>query len=141
MKKTISLLLTAFIIGTFFVSCGGGKYSDLESISNAYLKAIDGLVNDVNKVNNASDAAKALNNYADKMEKLIPDLKRIYEKYPELKNMKNDDKNADPKIVEINNKMKEKMKELIPAMMKLMKYYNDPEVKKAHQRLRKIGRK
>jgi len=141
MKKTISLLLSIAVIGMFIISCGGSKYSDLESVTNAYLKAVDGLISDVDKVNNASDAAKALNNYADKMEKLIPELKRISEKYPDFKNMKSNDKNTDPKLAAINDKMKEKMKKLIPTMIKLMKYYNDPEVKKAQQRLNRLGQK
>ncbi len=141
MKKSKLFILPIIIFGLLLISCGGGKYSDLKSVTNAYMNAIDNFVEDANNVKNASDAAEALNNYADEMEKIMPTLKKMGEKYPELKKSKSNGENANPVIAEINKKMKNKIKEFIPAMIKLMRYANDPEVRKASKRLRDIGRK
>jgi len=130
-------LIVSFVF--FIISCGGGKYADLNDAMDSYIAATSGLVSDAEKVTNAKEAADALNNYADRLEEVAPKIKAMLDKYPELKTMKKED--LDPELVKINQKMADYMKKMTPAMMKLMKYMNDPEVQKAQKRIGEISRK
>ncbi len=135
--KLFSIFLIASFM-LFIISCGGGKYADLNDAVDSYIAATDGLLSDTDSVTDAKEAADALNNYADRLEEVVPKMKAVIEKYPELKTMKKQD--MDPELVKINQKMSDYMKKIMTAMMKLMKYMNDPEVQKAQKRITEITR-
>ena len=65
------------------------------------------------------------------MEKLIPKMKKIQEKYPDLNNT-----DTLPKeLVETQKKAEELSQKVAGSMMKMMNYMSDPKVQEAQQHM------
>ena len=133
MKKTIIVLLLSLLpLSTLIFGCGE-KYSDAKDITEKYIVLIEDYIAGLNKAENAKDVAKTINRFADGMEKIMPEMRKITEKYPELK-----DKSNPPDELKDTQKRAEEMgKKLVESMMQLMPYMMDKEVQKAQERLGK----
>ena len=130
--SAICLVLLMFVLN----SCGGGKYSDVISLNHQFGKLMEQYANDIDKAGNAKDVAKAMNRFSDSAEKLVPKMKKISEKYPELK-----DKDSQPKELEESRKQGEAAgKKMGATFMKIMPYQEDPEVMKAQKRMSSVMR-
>jgi len=91
-------------------------------------------VADLEKAGDAKDVAKAMNRYADALEAHWPKMKKLAEKYPELKDTENV-----PKELEASQKAAEAVgQKMAGTFMKIMPYMKDPEVRKAQERMGKI---
>ena len=134
MKKGLIAVLLSLVATTFFIGGCGEKYSDVKKVNEEYVQLIEDYISDLNKATSAKEAAKAINAFSDGMEKVLPEMKKVAQKYPELKN------NATPpdELKESQMKAEETGKKMVGAMMKLMPYMRDPEVQKAQKRLSTI---
>lgn len=136
MFKRVSLLLLIVFCTAILMQCGGGggKYSELASVLDDMIKAQEEYIDDLNKVNNAAEAAKAIDNFANKMVAITPKMKDIEKKYPELKTQKEPPKELRgylEKLSEVGGKLGKVSAE------KMAQYATDPDVQKAAQRLAK----
>ena len=132
MKKGLVLpFLCALAVLLLIAGCTGSKYADAKKVNKEYMALVQGYIEDLDKTENAQDAAKAINRFADGMKALWPKMKALSEKYPELK----DQNNIPEELKEMQAEAAEVGKKMGSSMMKLMPYMQDPEVQKAQKRL------
>ena len=131
MRKGLLLPFLCALAVLFLVAGCAGKYADVKKVNKEYMGLVQGYVDDLDKTENAQDAAKAINRFADGMEDLWPKMKALSEKYPELK----DRNNLPEELKEMQTEAAEVGKKMGGAMKKLMPYMQDPEVQKAQKRL------
>ena len=134
MKKGLLLPLLCALAVLFLITGCAGKYADVKKVNQEYMGLVQGYVDDLDKTENAQDAAKAINHFADGMEDLWPKMKALSEKYPELK----DRNNVPEELKEMQAEAAEVGKKMGSSMMKLMPYMQDPEVQKAQKRLQEV---
>jgi len=127
-KKTVLGLVSLLMI--VFIGCGG-KYSDAVEVNEAFLDVMLEYTDRVAKADNAGKVAEAMNAFADRMAVLGPKMKKISEKYPELK----DEKNQPEAFKKLREKGDELEKRVSGSFMKTMQYMQDPEVQKAQQHI------
>jgi hypothetical protein len=131
-QKTVISLACVLTAISFLPGCGGGKkYADAEQTSNQWASATETFASSLDKAANAQDVAKATNQFADQMEKLMPTMQKLTEKYPELKNSQN----LPEPLKKVQTRVEEANKKMMGSMMKIAPYMNDPEVQKAQKRL------
>ncbi len=118
---------------TFFLGCGGGKYSDVREINEEYVKVLKKYITAIDKSDSAKDVTKAMNDFAGSMEDIMPRMRKLQEKYPELR----DRKNPPEELRESMKDSEEVGAKFAASMMKIMRYMNDPGVKKAQERFAK----
>jgi len=134
MRRIVLVPLMCFLVSVVSMTGCSGKYGDAKALNEEFASLTETYVNDMEKCDSAKDVAKAMNKYADEMEKLMPKMKKVAEKYPELKNAKEmpeDMKDSQKKAEEMAGKMGS-------AFMKVAPHMSDPEVKKAQQRLSSV---
>lgn len=134
MKKGLLLPLLCALAVLFLIAGCGGKYADAKKVNQEYMGLVRGYVDDLDKTENAQDAAKAINRFADGMEDLWPKMKALSEKYPELK----DRNNVPEELKAMQAEAAEVGKKMGGSMMKLMPYMQDPEVQKAQKHLQEV---
>ena len=132
-KRLVLPLLCALAVSILMVGCKG-KYADAKKVNQEYMDLVQGYIDGLDKAENAKDAAKAIDRFADGMETLWPKMRALSEKYPELR-----DRNQVPEeLKETREEAQEMGKKMGSSMMKLVPYMNDPEVQKAQKRLQEI---
>ena len=131
MKKMIIVLFLSLLTMSFLIIGCSAKYSDAEKVSEEYIDLMEGYIADLEKVGNAKDVVRAMNKFADGMEDLLPRMKKLSEKYPELK----DKSNLPEELKKTQERAGEMGLKMAGSMMKLMPYMMDPEVQKAQNRL------
>lgn len=135
-KKLFVSVLISLSIMVLLNSCGGNIYSEAIKLNTQFVKLMETYLDDLNKSDSAKEVAKAINKYADGLEKIWPRMKAITDANPELK-----DKANLPEDVKESNKEAEAMgRKMASAFRKVMPHMRDPEVKKAQERLSKIMR-
>jgi len=135
MKKTkwmIGLCVVVFIFGS--IACGGGKYADAKKTVAKSNKALEAFLGKMDKIDNAKDVAAALTGFTSEMEKIMPEMKKLEEKYPELKGSQG----VPEELGEEGKKMMELWGKFASVMMKIQQYGDDPEVQKAQEKLEDI---
>jgi hypothetical protein len=137
MKKSLLIpFVCALAIPLLMAGCGG-KYADAKKVNNEYIELMQRYIDDLDKTENAKQAADAIRRFADGMEKLWPRMRELSEKYPELK----DTNNPPEELMETQAKAQEMGKKMAGAMMKIMPYLSDPEVREAQKRLQEAMKK
>ena len=131
-KWMIVLCVVVFIFGA--IACGGGKYADAKKAVAKSNKALEGFLGKMDKVDNAKDVAAALTGFTNEMEKIVPEMKKLEEKYPELKGSQS----IPEELGEEGKKMMELWGKFASVMMKIQQYGDDPEVQKAQEKLEDI---
>jgi hypothetical protein len=129
----IALVVAAAIMMTMGLSCSRDKYKDAISVHAAFADAMVAYFNQMEKANNAQAVADALDTFAAKVEKIAPRMKEMSEKYPELK----DPKNQPKALKAIRKRTADVGKKMGDLMMKIMQYRDDPKVKAAQMRVQK----
>ncbi|MCF8070181.1 MAG: hypothetical protein K9L30_16480 [Desulfobacterales bacterium] len=127
--NTSKLLTIAamILVAITFTACGGGKYDDAKKVYNDHISAMEKFTAQMEDAESAESVAKAISNYTDAMEKLIPEIKKLNKKYPELTG-----KNVAPDELKTETEKMEALSgRLEPAMMKTMQYIMSPEVQQA----------
>ena len=131
MKKLVVVLSLSFLTMPLIMSGCGEKYSDAKKINEEFVSIMEDYVSDLEKADDAKTVAKAINRFADGMEDLLPQMQKLSEKYPELK----DKSNPPEELKESQQKAEEMSKKMAGSMMKMMTYMMDPEVQEAQKRL------
>jgi uncharacterized protein YjgD (DUF1641 family) len=134
-RRFIPFLFTLAVL--LLIAGCGGKYADAKKVNKEYMALVQGYIDDLDKTESAQDAAKAIDRFADGMQALLPKMKALAEKYPELK----DRDNIPEELKEMQAEAAEVGKKMGSAMMKLMPYMQDPEVQKAQKRLQETMKK
>ena len=124
---TLCLLMSLLLLN----GCGDKKYADVKELNEDVAKVMDEYVAELEKSDNAQDVAKAINRFSDKMEALMPKMKKLAGKYPELQ----DKSNVPEELKESQKKAEALGQKIAGSMMKIMPYMNDPEVQKAQERM------
>ncbi len=127
MKKTVFILMSFLLIAGMGVA---GKYSNAVEVNESFLDAMIDYMEGLEKADNAGKVADAMNEFADRMEVLGPEMRKISEKYPEL----NDPENQPEEFKKLRKKSDEMEQKFAGSFMKTMQYMSDPEVRKAQQR-------
>lgn len=130
MKKLFTLLTILVFLSMMF-ACGGGKYADAKKVMGKFISITNDFASDMEKADDADSTAAAINAYADGMSALSPEMKKIQEKYPEIK----DQKNPPEELKELAGQMEEIMPKMMAAMMKAAKYSQEPAVMEAQKKL------
>jgi hypothetical protein len=128
-KWMIGLCVVLFVFGT--IACGGGKYGDAKKTVSQSNKVLEGFLAKMDKADNAKAVASAVSGFAAEMEKIVPEMKKLEEKYPELRGSKG----IPPELGEEGKKMMELWGKFASVMMKIQQYADDPEVQKAQEKL------
>ncbi len=134
MRRTLSIAVLCVLAAGFLAIGCQGKYADVKKVNREYSEVVQQYVDDLERTENAQDAAKAVNRFADGMEDLWPRMRALSEKYPELR----DRKDLPEELKEMQAQSQEMGKKMGAAMTKLMPYMTDPEVQKAQKRLQGI---
>ena len=131
-KWMIIFCMVVFIFGT--IACGGGKYADAKKVIAKSNKTLEGFLGKMDKANDAEAVAAALTSFTNEMEKIVPEMKKLEEKYPEFK----DNQGPPAELGEEGKKMMELWGKFGTVMMKIQQYADDPEVKKAQDKLQNL---
>ena len=107
------------------------KYADAKEANEEYIDLVETYCANIDKAGSAEDAAKAVNTFVDGAEEFIPKLKKLLDKYPELK----DEENVPEEWKASQEKTNEVSRKMMGAMMKLGPYMSDPAVLKAQERM------
>ncbi|MDP6526728.1 MAG: hypothetical protein QGH15_21205 [Kiritimatiellia bacterium] len=134
MKKAVIVPLLCVVVLASTLSSCAAKYADAKKLNADYISLMEAFLADLEKATDAKGVAKALNGFSDGMEKLMPRMKKLSEKYPELK----DKNNLPTEMAESQKKAEEIGKKMAGAFMKAMPYMTDPEVQKAQQRMMEV---
>ena len=134
MKKLFPVVLV-FVFVLSFVACGGGGV-DAKDVIKEQIGIMKTLTTDLEGATDAAGVAKALNNCCDKMEKMIPKIKAVNEKHPELANMGQG--KLPEEFKEFNEEMAEVMTKFMGVAAKMTQYAQDPQVMEANKRFMEI---
>lgn len=133
MKKLFSVLVVGLLLIAF--ACGGGgKYADVKKVMQDNIDATEKFANSLEKADSADDVAAAINDYSDSMEKFIPKMKELQEKYSEL----NDPGKMPEDLKEIMEKMTALQTRMQGARAKIQQYGTDPKVQAASMKLMEV---
>ena len=133
MKKRAVVFLCVLGLVLLTVACGG-KYSDVISVNKQFTKLMEAYVTAMGKAESAKDVAAAINRFADGMEPLVPKMKAINKKYPELRGGEDL-----PEELEQSRKETDAVSQrYAESFMKMMPYVADPDVQAAQMRLSKV---
>jgi len=132
MKKWVVWIL--FVAGCFGLMVhGSDKYSKVKPIIKEMADTLEKFIVDLEKAENAGAVAEALDVYSKATVEIAPKVKKMMEKYPELK-----DETMRPKELKpLLDKMDELAKKLMGVYEKIGKYASDPKVKAATKRWEK----
>lgn len=132
-SKTLTFAVMILAVITF-AACGGSNYNDAKEVYQDHITAMKNFTTDMENADNADAVAKAITNYTGAMEKLIPKIKKMNKKYPELVNQK-----VTPAELEKETERIEALSgKLESAMMKTMQYIMSPEVQAALENQGKV---
>jgi hypothetical protein len=131
--KSALVAVVGLLAVTFTLTGCADKYADVKKSQSEFVKITNAYVADLDKVSSAKGAAKAMNNYADQLEKLMPKMKQLSEKYPEIKDSK-----VPSELMEMEKETEAAAFKMAGSFMKLMPYMNDPKVMEAQQRMASV---
>ncbi len=132
MRNLLAMVVIMGLVG-LVIGCGG-KYADVIEVNQAYVQLLSDYIEAVDKVENAADAAAAINGLADGMEELTPKMKAMSEKYPNLQ----DAEDLPEALQKTNEEMNRVSEDFGSTFMKLMPYMSDAKVQKAQNRLSNV---
>ncbi|MGD9346592.1 MAG: hypothetical protein PVH84_12055, partial [Candidatus Aminicenantes bacterium] len=114
--------------------CGEGKYADAKRVTVKYLDAMENFANAVDDAGGPEALVRAVDEFAEKMEEMRPEMEAIEKKYPELTDMTT----PPSEMEDLTHRMNTVSQRLIGAQTKLMQYSSDPDVQQALQKLQNI---
>jgi len=131
-KSAVYFVLTGIIV--IMMGCGSGsKYSDFVEVNTKFLGAMEAYITAMGEADSAKEVAKAINEYSDELEKIVPQIKKVMDKYPELQNTTE----VPEELKSIERRSKDLEQKVANSYKNMMKYMMDPEVQAAQQRLQK----
>ncbi|MBA3030272.1 MAG: hypothetical protein FP816_15875 [Desulfobacteraceae bacterium] len=132
MLRKCLLFMFVITMGALFMACGD-KYGEAVDVNKQFAAAMEEYVMALDKAENAQAVANAMDDYTAKMEKIVPKMKSIADKYPELKTT-----TEVPEELRVSREKAEAAGgKMAGAMMKMVQYMTDPKVLEAQQRMQK----
>lgn len=129
-KLILVMILTSMLS---MLGCGGGNdYSDAVKVNTEFIDAMEAYMKDIDEADSASAVVEAIDAYAQRIEKLAPEMKAIAAEHPEWKETGEVPEELKP----IQEKAGKIAAQIPSTFMKTMQYMTDPQVQEAHQRLR-----
>ena len=137
MKKLILMATIGMFLFMATACGGGGKYADAKKVVEEMITVTNDFFNAVEAAEDAQAVAAAIDGYAESMKALAPKMKEMQEKYPELKDMKDEDMPAELQGVMkgLEESMKKMMSPESTIAKKMMQYATDPVVQEAQKRM------
>ncbi len=132
MKKLASVFI-GFMVLVVFCGCGQGKYDDAVKVNEDFVKITEKYINDLDHAESGADVARAINDFTEKFEQLIPKMNEIHKKYPDMMTSKD----LPEKLKKTNERAEQAGVKLASSFMRIMKYMADPEVMEAHKKFAK----
>ncbi len=131
--KPIAMLFCCIVLaGAMFTACGSKvDYSEVIEVNEKYIELLETYTSNLDSAGGASDVADAMHELADGLEVVLPEMKKLMGKYPELKN----EAKQPERIKALTQKATEVAQQFIGSMAKVMPYMNDPEVRQAQERI------
>ncbi|MFO7870721.1 MAG: hypothetical protein R6V03_04740 [Kiritimatiellia bacterium] len=127
--------LTVCILSTIFAVCGcGGKYGDVKRVNAEFVKATEAYAGDLDNADNPGEVAEAINRYADRMEDLMPRMRKLSEKYPELQG----GGDMPPELEASREESEAAGRKMAKSFIKITPHMHDPAVREAQQRLASV---
>ena len=131
MRKSVVVPVLCLVVLACLLSGCAGKYADVKKLNTKFVALTETYVADMDVANDAKAVARAMNRYADDLEKIWPRMTELSEKYPELQ-----DKSDPPEALKESQQEAEAVgRKMGGTFMKVMPFMNDPDVKKAQERL------
>ena len=131
-KNMVRMVLVCAAVLLLMTACGG-KYDDAVKVHKKFADATENYIGKLEKADSSQDVADAINDFAADIEDITPEMKKIAEKYPELKNPDT----VPEELKETKSRMDSVGMKMAQQMMKTAKYMRDAEVRKAQMRLQK----
>jgi predicted nuclease with TOPRIM domain len=131
-KAVVKSTMVLFVLICLCYACGG-KYDDVIKVNEEFAEILEKYASNLQKADNAKDVAAAINDVSEDLEKLAPRMKKLQEKYPELKTQKD----LPPELIESQKSMEKIGEKLAGSFMTLVKYLADPDVQAAQVRFGK----
>jgi predicted nuclease with TOPRIM domain len=131
MRKVVFIPFLCLLVSALWLTGCSSKYADAKKLNSEFVDMTETYLADLEQSDDAKDVAKAMNRYADDMEKLWPRMMKLAEKYPELK----DRKNTPEEMKESQQKVEEMGEKMASSFRKIMPHMSDPDVRKAQQRI------
>ncbi|MGD8538626.1 MAG: hypothetical protein PVI66_07910 [Candidatus Aminicenantes bacterium] len=132
-KKVLYLFLCGICV-MGLLNCGEGKYADAKKVTVKYLDAMEAFASAVENADSSEVLVSAVDEFAEKMDELRPEMEVIGKKYPEL----TDAAIPPAEMEDLAHRMNTLSQRLIAAQSKLMEYSSDLEVQQALQKLQNI---
>lgn len=144
MKKVITAVLFVLLVSS---AAGAGEKAgaDAKALGIKLNKITAEYNTDLKRVKNPKDLARAINRYADKIEKISPEIKRIAVKYKgmdDAEGIEEEDNNKEN--TEEEKHFQEEMGKFMADenmqknFQKMARYFSDPAVQKALMRLNMV---
>ncbi len=129
MKKLLSVVA---ILGLFMVAaCGGGGGSDVKSVMGDLLDTVDKFAADGGGASDGDAFAAAIENFSDKMKEIIPKMKALKDKYPQLMQ----GKDIPPELAEFKDRIEGMQDKMKAGMGKMMNFASNPKVMEAIKKM------
>ena len=134
MKRfTFYVIIVLFVIGLFACGGEGGKYDDAVDLMEKQISVTETFADNMNAATSGEEVASALNSYSDGMKELIPEMKDMMEKYPEMRGQGSEE--VPEKLQALLERMNTEVQpKLQSAMVKLGEYSDDPAVQEAQKK-------
>jgi hypothetical protein len=130
MKQIASIMAVFAVTGFLMFGCGSTPGDDAANVIKQHADVTEQFVNNLEKAQSAQDVAEAVDAYTAGMQKLVPLIQGLNEKYPGYKDGKV------PKELEKEAERLEELSVRMPAaMMKTASYMMDPAVQKAMENM------
>ena len=127
------LVLSALCILLLLAVGCGEKYGDAIEVRKDFIDLMSDYIAALDRAENAKAVASAMNSYAEGVEALAPEIRKINKKYPELR----DPANQPEKFKKATKEQQDVMSQFGSTFMKTMPYMKNPDVRQAQERMTK----
>lgn len=145
MKTTVGIIAVLTVLAMLATACGGGggtvSAGEVKTLFKDMISHAETFIASIEKAESVSDVTDAINELADNMEGIIPKVKEMANKSPDLL------ASADPELKQLQQKLMTtftslapKMQQKIPSLMGTGSPDDLKDLMKAAKRLEKIGK-
>ena len=130
-KKCLTVITILQLLVFSFVCRAGNKYEEARDVYEDYVPVIEKYLDTVEKTQNPKELARAINVFTDSMEGLVPKIRNLTEKYPELVN----EESIPPEYADLVENANVLGGRFAMSFARIAPFLADPEVEKANERL------
>lgn len=131
MERKAAFVFVLMGLMVFTTGCTGKKYSDLVEVNTQFVDAMEDYLDATEKATTGKDMARAISDYAEKIEKIAPLMKEMRVKYSELSNPAD----LPEELQVLNERSAELEQKIMGSYMNMMKFIMDQDVQAAQQKL------